>query len=277
MKILVTGANGYIGSKVVDQLIEMKHIVIATDFANNNINPKAIYICKNIFEENKDYYSFFDRPDVCIHLAWRDGFVHNSEKHLTDLSNHYAFLSNLIDNGLKHLVVMGTMHEIGFYEGKVDENTPTNPLSLYGISKNCLRLSLQIKAKDITFQWLRAYYIFGDDLFGNSIFCKLRQANAKGITTFPFTTGTNKYDFIHINDLAKQIAVSATQDKIVGIINCCSGTPISLANKIEDYIKTNNLNIKLNYGAYPDRPYDSKIIYGDNTKINEIMESSIKK
>ena len=44
MKILVTGANGYIGSKVVDLLCQQGFEVIATDVDGNHINKKAIYV-----------------------------------------------------------------------------------------------------------------------------------------------------------------------------------------------------------------------------------------
>lgn len=276
MKILVTGANGYIGSRVVKQLLDDGAQVIATDIDNKYIDQRAFFIQANIFEYKENWYEFFGTPDVCLHLAWRDGFVHNSLRHIQDLSNHFNFLVNLMDNGLKQVACMGTMHEIGYHEGAIDENTICNPLSQYGVAKNALRKSLELyaKQKEVKFQWLRAYYIFGDDLYGNSIFCKIRQAVRDGKSTFPFTTGKNKYDFIHINDLAKQISKSVMQDKILGIINVCSGNPISLAEQIEWYIAKNNLPIKLDYGKYPDRPYDSPCVYGDNTKIKQIMEEN---
>lgn len=277
MKILVTGANGYIGSKVVKRLCDYGVDVVATDFNSNNIDSRAKFICANIFESKENWYNFFDNPDVCLHLAWRDGFVHNSDKHMLDLSNHYLFLTNLIKNGLKQIAVMGTMHEVGYWEGAIDENTPCNPLSQYGIAKNALRKSIELFSKQYNciFQWLRAFYIFGEDAFGNSIFCKIRQAVMKGQSTFPFTSGRNEYDFIHIDELANQIAKCVMQNKIIGIINCCSGKPISLAEKIEWYIKSNNLDITLDYGKYPDRPYDSPCIYGENYKIKKIMEEDL--
>ena len=64
------------------------------------------------------------------------------------------------------------------------------------------------------------------------------------------------------------------QDKVLGIINCCSGKPVSLAEQIEWYIAHNNLPIKLDYGKYPDRPYDSPCVYGDNKKIDLIIKNS---
>ena len=184
----------------------------------------------------------------------------------------------MIDGGLKQLAVMGTMHEVGYWEGAIDENTPCKPMSQYGIAKNELRQSLELYAlnKSCKFMWLRAYYIYGDDLYGNSIFCKIRQAVKEGKTTFPFTTGKNKYDFIHIDELAKQIAMCSLQDKVLGIINCCSGKPVSLAEQIEWYRAHNKLPISLEYGKYPDRPYDSPCVYGDNEKIRKIISFSFK-
>lgn len=275
MKILVTGANGYIGSKVVKQLCDYGAKVIACDFNNKNIDKRATFVEANIFDYQKNWFNFFDKPDVCIHLAWRDGFVHDSEKHLSDLPLHFAFLTNLIDNGLPTIVCMGTMHEVGYWNGAIDENTPCNPMSKYGIAKNELRKSLQLYVlnKPCNLMWLRAYYIYGDDLYGNSIFCKIRQSVIDGKTVFPFTTGKNLYDFIHIDELAKQIAMCAMQDKVLGIINCCSGKPVSLAHQVEWYIKINKLPITLEYGKFPDRPYDSPCVYGNNTKIKTIIRN----
>lgn len=275
MKILVTGANGYIGAKVIKELCDLGYEVVATDFKNNNIDSRARYINANLFDGKEDWFSFFDKPDVCLHLAWRDGFVHNSDKHMLDLSNHYRFITNLINNGLTHVAVMGSMHEVGYHEGAIDENTPCNPLSQYGIAKNALRKSIELYASqhNCKFQWLRGYYIFGDDLYGNSIFCKIRQAAKDGKETFPFTTGKTKYDFIKDDDLAKYIALTITQSEVLGVVNICSGKPVSLADQIEWYIKTNKLPIKLEYGKYPDRPYDSPCIYGDNTKLLKIISN----
>lgn len=45
----------------------------------------------------------------------------------------------MIEGGLPQLSVMGTMHEVGYWEGAITEDTPTNPTSLYGIAKNALR------------------------------------------------------------------------------------------------------------------------------------------
>lgn len=274
MKVLVTGANGYIGRHVVKSLLDKGADVIACDIVTNEVDERAKRKTLNLFDlPEGNVFEQLGSPDVCLHMAWRNGFIHNAPTQMGDLSAHYKFLTALIDGGLKQLAVMGTMHEVGYWEGAIDENTPCNPISMYGIAKDALRraMILYCKQKDCILQWLRAYYILGDDKKNNSIFCKLLLAAEEGKETFPFTTGKNRYDFITVDDLANQLSAAAMQKDVVGIINCCTGIPMSLADRVEQFIKDNNLNIKLEYGAFPDRPYDSPIIYGNATKIKMII------
>ncbi len=273
-KILVTGAGGYIGRHIVEELLKREDIeVIATDLFIDGIDKRANIKQIDIFSGSKEIFKELGEPDVVLHMAWKDGFVHNSDAHMEFLSKHYEFIKNMVNGGLKHIAVMGTMHEVGYYEGAIDENTPTNPISMYGIAKDSLRRSTQLllKDKDVVFQWLRAYYIYGDDKKNNSIFAKLIKAEEEGKEYFPFTTGKNKYDFIKVDELAKQICACITQDEINGIINCCTGKPVSLAEKVEGFIKENNFKIKLKYGAFRDRAYDSPAVWGDSTKIEKII------
>ena len=273
MKVVVTGAAGYIGRHVVKELLNMGHQVVAVDFSHKDIDERAEFSNVAIFSGDRDIYEQLGKPDACIHMAWKDGFVHNSQEHMKNLSSHFRFLIDMAEAGCKNISVMGTMHEVGFWEGKIDENTPCNPLSQYGIAKNALRQSLLLATKDLDVNifWLRAYYILGDDTKNSSIFTKLLQAAEDGKKEFPFTTGQTKYDFIDVKRLAKMIAVASTQSKYTGIINVCTGNPVSLADRVEEFIKEHNLDIKLKYGAFPERPYDSKIVYGDSTKIEKIM------
>ena len=275
-RVLVTGANGYIGRKVVDALLALGYKVTATDFKCDQINKKADCVEIDLFNNNANLYELFLKPDRLIHLAWKDGFNHNASSHIEFLPKHFAFVKSLIDAGVKNIAVMGSMHEVGFYEGEVNENTACNPLSLYGISKNALRQSLMVlnKNNDFNLYWLRGYYIFGNDEKNHSIFTKLLEKEAQGEKLFPFTTGENQYDFISIENLALEIALASVQDEVKGIINVCSGKPISLKDMVESFIKENDLKIRLNYGVFPSRPYDSKIIYGDSSKIKQIVKNS---
>lgn len=276
MKVLVTGANGYIGRHVVKALLDKGAEVIACDIRTDEVDSRAERKDLNLFAlPDGNVFEQLGSPDVCLHMAWRNGFVHNSPTQMGDLSSHYNFLTAMIDGGLKQLAVMGTMHEVGYWEGAIDENTPCNPISMYGIAKDALRRSMiqYTNQKGCILQWLRAYYILGDDKKNNSIFCKLLNAAEEGKKTFPFTTGKNKYDFINVDELAHLISASVMQSEVTGIINVCKGNPISLAERVEQFILEHNLDIKLEYGAFPDRPYDSPCEYGDATKINVILNN----
>ncbi|WP_077071182.1 NAD-dependent epimerase/dehydratase family protein [Mailhella massiliensis] len=276
MKILVTGANGYIGAHVVSYLLEhTSHEVVAVDFADTWVDSRATFLSRNILAdaENPSLYEELGRPEALIHLAWRNGFDHKAESHITDLPGHYLFLKNMIDAGTKSVSVMGSMHEVGYYEGVVTENTPCAPLSLYGIGKNALRQSLLLYAegREVSVKWLRAYYILGDNARNKSIFSRILGWEKEGKKTFPFTRGTNKYDFISVEKLAEQIAEASVQNTVEGIINVCSGTPVALKDMVEKFIEENGLGIRPEYGVFPDRKYDSPAIWGDCSKINAIL------
>jgi dTDP-6-deoxy-L-talose 4-dehydrogenase (NAD+) len=121
------------------------------------------------------------------------------------------------------------------------------------------------------FQWLRAYYILGDDLRSQSLFSKILTWESEGRQTFPFTSGLNKYDFIAVQDLARQIAHSVSQTSVVGVIDCCSGQPVALRDKVTSFLIEHGLSIRPVYGAYPDRAYDSPAVWGSTEKIDLIM------
>jgi len=272
MKVLVTGANGYLGQGIVSHLLNNGHEVVAADRIIDQVDNRANCISCDLFDV-EDPYVFFEKPDVLLHLAWRDGFVHYSDSHIADLSKHYQFMKKFAESDVEMIVGVGSMHEIGFYEGSIKEDTPCNPITPYGISKNALRelTSMLCVQKGKKYQWLRGFYIVGNSQYGSSIFSKITAAESEGKKQFPFTTGQNQYDFIDYEDFCEQVARAITQTKILGVINICSGYPEKLADRVERFIRENGYHIKLKYGAFPDRLYDSKAVWGDGTKINSIM------
>lgn len=274
--ILVTGAAGYIGRHVIKTALDMGHRVIAADFAFKGVDERAEFCDVPLFSGDKNIYKALGSPDVCIHLAWRDGFRHNASSHMKDLSSHVVFCNNMAAGGLPLLTVMGTMHEVGYWEGAITADTPCAPQSQYGIAKNALRQSLMLSlpAAGCRLHWLRAYYITGDEAHGSSIFAKITQAELDGKKTFPFTTGKNKYDFIDVDRLAQMIVAASVQDKVGGIINVCTGQPQSLADRVEQFLREKQYKIRLDYGAFPDRPYDSPGVWGDPAQINAILQDA---
>lgn len=276
LRVLVTGAGGYIGRFAVNALMKRGCHVIAADIRPIEGCTASEQVVCDIFSGEENMYEKLGSPDVLLHMAWLDGFKHNSPRHIEYLPKHMAFIKSMLDGGLKQAALMGTMHEAGYFEGEIDENTPCNPLSYYGIAKNALRQALSVLFKDYegaVLQWLRAYYIIGDDINGNSIFSKICKAELEGKEEFPFNSGKNKYDFISIEELADQISAAVTQSEVSGIINCCSGKPVALADRVEQFIKEKGFKIKLKYGAFPDRPYDSPAVWGSREKIDIILKN----
>lgn len=274
MKILVTGSNGYLGQGIVKNILDKNVQVLAVDIKTEKIDKRAQIIKTDIFDLENPYEAL-NRPDVLLHLAWRDGFVHDSDVHIDDLPKHYHFIKKMISSGVDRVTIMGSMHEIGFYEGCVHENTPCNPMNLYGIAKVALKNAIEELAQknNTNFQWLRGYYIVGNSKTGNSIFSKITQAESNNKKEFPFTMGQNQFDFLDYQSFCDRVAETVCQDEINGIIDICSGKPEKLADRVEKFIIDNHYHIKLKYGAYPDRLYDSKAIWGDNKKIIQILKN----
>ena len=274
LHVLVTGGLGYIGRHVLQALHkENVKVTIATNHSNSEKSEFGDILSFNVFDYNENIFNDTGCPDIVINLAWKDGFFHNNLSHYSFANAQFHFIHNMLKGGLKHIATAGTMHEIGYYVGAVDENTPTNPFNNYGIAKNYLqRAQCQLcKQYDAVDQWLRCYYITGDDNKNNSVFTKLLKAEKDGKKEFPMTDGEVLFDFIDVNLLGEYIVKVALQNNINGIINCCSGAPISLKSKINDFITTNHLKIKPAWGEFPTRSYDSRAIWGDTSKLAKIL------
>ena len=96
--ILVTGAAGYIGRHVVKNALDRGYRVIAADFNFKGVDERAEFCDVPLFGGDADLYRKLGSPDVCIHLAWRDGFRHNSAAHMKDGS---AIVQSLIQRGFQ--------------------------------------------------------------------------------------------------------------------------------------------------------------------------------
>jgi nucleoside-diphosphate-sugar epimerase len=271
---LVTGGSGYVGPHVVRSLLARGYRVstMTRPGGRSSTVEGSHQLSGDILSPDFDAQSLDARFDVVVHLAWRDGFTHNSPAHMGDLSAHYRFLTESVPRLADRLVALGTMHEVGYWHGAIDAGTPTNPTSQYGVAKDALRRSLPLALPEsFSAAWARCYYILGDDRRNRSIFTRLLEAADAGKTDFPFTSGTNQYDFIDVAQLGDQIAALAGAWDVTGVVNTCSGHPRSLADQVEEFIAANDLGIRLNYGAFPDRPYDSPAVWGDASTIAGVM------
>lgn len=263
MRVLVTGSDGYIASGVVDELLARGCEVVGWGLhATGKEAPGYYEWTADIISVGEDEIRAVG-ADTLVHLAWRNGFRHTDASHVDDLPGHYHFLERALAAGISRICVMGTMHEVGYYEGAVDADTPCRPTAPYGVAKNALRqLFLPMcEAASAEGLWMRGFYLVSADGRGESIFSKIVRAAESGQRTFPFTSGKPKYDFLPYKRFCELTADEVLSDD-TGVVNICSGRPVSLAEEVESFIRDNNLNIKLEYGAYPDRPYDSPALWG---------------
>ncbi|WP_218035966.1 NAD(P)-dependent oxidoreductase [Sphingobium sp. 15-1] len=272
----MTGAGGYIGTHVVRALADRGTEVLALHRGNAQIDSRAREIVSDFALLDVGKLVAEEGLECVVHLAWSDGFSHDSPAHIDNLPDHVRFVRALVDAGVRHFVGLGTMHEVGYWEGMITEASPNAPRSLYGIAKNALREAarLEIVKAGGVFQWLRVYYILGDDQRNKSLFSKIIGWEAEGKESFPFTMGLSKHDFIQVDDLADQIAQAALQSAVTGVIDCCSGEPVALRDKVEQFIAGQGLAIRPQYGAFPDRAYDSPAVWGSREKIDLILSGT---
>jgi len=280
MKYLVTGATGFIGNYVIMELLRKGIHVIATSRNENKARQfpwfsKVAYIPCNLNENKSDFFSHFTQPDCMIHLAW-DGLPNYNELYHFEkvMPANYKFIKNMVQHGLKHLVVTGTCQEYGLINGCLSENLETRPGTPYALAKDTLREFLEqlIKKYPITFQWLRLFYIYGDGQSKHSLFSQLMEAVQKRERVFNMSGGEQLRDYLHVKKVADYIVAVSIQNKVQGILNCCSGNPISVLRQVKKILGKNESSIRLNLGYYPYPDYEPMAFWGDNNKLLEIFK-----
>lgn len=278
MKVLITGATGFIGNHVINEFLKYDFDIIAT---SRNIDKakkmswfdKVAYIQCDLNSSNTDFYELFKKPNLLIHLAWEGLPNYNELFHIEkNLYSNYYFIKNMIENGLKKISVIGTCLEYGLKNGCINENTETSPVTSYGLAKDSLRKFVEELKKhyDFNYNWIRLFYIYGSEQ-KNSIFSQLNTALRNNENVFNMSGGEQLRDYLPVEKVGEYIVKISIQDKINGIFNCCSGQPISIRKLIENYLQEKKQDILLNLGYYPYLSYEPFAFWGDNTKLKEVL------
>lgn len=278
MKVAVTGADGFIGRHVLKELAQRSVEVIAVIKPNHPPLPDfpgEKLIEMDIHAPPENAFDIMGCPDALIHLAWGGLPNYRSPHHFEqELPAQYRFLKTLITCGLKKLVVSGTCFEYGMQSGALAETLPPCPDNPYGFAKDALRSQLEyLKAQSpFDLSWGRLFYLYGEGQAENSLYPQLCKAVKRGDSTFPMSGGEQLRDYLPVGEVARILVDLALLVKNAGVVNICSGRPVSVRNLVEQWIGENGWQISLELGRYPYPDYEPMAFWGDRHKLDKLLE-----
>lgn len=257
--ILVTGGAGFIGSHIVDELINNSYKVIIADNLSTgrmeNINGSAIFYNIDIKDKTKLESLFINNKiKYIIHLAAQASVGYSMKYPICDANENIISSLNLIElakkYNIKKLIVSSTAAVYG--EPKylpIDENHDTNPSSYYGLSK--LTMEKYIELSNIDYIIFRFSNVYGPrqipqgeagvvSIFMDS-FIKNNEINI-------FGDGNQTRDFIYVKDIAKILFLSIKNENITKeVINISSNVSISINELYKKLKYITKKDLKVNY------------------------------
>ena len=273
MKVLLTGATGFIGSHVLKQLedAEIDFIVAGRtrpaaytgDFIETDL--LQVGISKDVIQ--------LARVSHLIHLAWytEHGAYWKSPLNLRWVDATVQLTEAFCLAGGKQMVLAGTCAEYDWSYGYCNEaNTPLNPASLYGKAKDVTRrLVTAICAEhQVTCSWGRVFLPYGPGEDSRRLIPALMNVfdgkrDPFGVNASPFR------DFLHVEDVAAGF-LTLLQKGSAGDFNICSGQPVQITEVVKLLARSRNVDPKLVLGLTANRPGEPALLIGDNQKIMQL-------
>lgn len=226
-KILVTGAAGFMGSHLVDSLLDLGHEVYGVDDLSGgymeNVNPKSNFT-KLDLQEKVATQEYIDgvKPELVFHLAAdaTEGRSQFTPINCT-MRNYVAYLNLLIPcikNGMKKMVLTSSMSVYGAQKAPFSEDMERKPEDIYAISKAAMEHATEILSDVHGFKYtiIRPHNVYGSrqnlaDPYRNviAIFinCLLQDKHY-----YIYGEGTQKRAFSYIDDFTPYIIKAGMDD-----------------------------------------------------------------
>ncbi|HXZ09390.1 MAG TPA: NAD(P)-dependent oxidoreductase [Paraburkholderia sp.] len=280
-RIAITGATGFIGRHVLEELASRDLEVVATtrgEPATSPVFANVRWVKFDLSSAGADAFDALGQPDILIHLAWGGLPNYRALRHFElELPAHYAFLQHLTRAGLKSLLVAGTCLEYGLRSGALSETDPTSPITPYGFAKDTLRRQLEYLQRDpdcaFKLTWARLFFMHGEGQAGTSLFPQLRHAVERGEPSFRMSGGEQLRDYLSVAQVAQTLVELALKQQDTGPVNVSSGTPRSVRGMVEQWLRENDWNIALDLGHYPYPDYEPMAFWGLRHKLDRVLET----
>ncbi|MCI0746960.1 MAG: NAD(P)-dependent oxidoreductase [Verrucomicrobia subdivision 3 bacterium] len=228
MRILVTGASGFIGGAFTRLAVNAGHEVIAllrSPASGVTAGPGMHAVRGDLANIPTDEIAGF-RPDVCLHAAW----ITTPSVYLESAANQQyvewslTFVDAMRRIGVRRFVVLGTCVEYDGGRGPLSEAvSPIAPKSVYARAKNALRVALekQAHATDIELCWARIFYPYGPGEHPERLCSSVIRRLLKGDTVKIMTADSIK-DYIHVDDVASAL-LTVIEMRYAGALNVGRG------------------------------------------------------
>lgn len=270
MNVLVTGASGFVGRHVVAALLARGHAITAV--ARNAGKARALpwfgevrFVQCDVHRDHERLWTLSPRPEVLVHLAWPGLPNYRDAFHLEEnLPAELRLLRGAVAAGVPRLVIAGTCLEYGLQEGALAVTSDTRPVTPYGLAKDTVRKALELlqARTPFTLQWVRLFYMYGAGQNPNSLLSQLDRAIDEGRHEFDMSPGDQLRDYLPVEEVAACFAKVVEDASIRGVINCCSGRPVSVRELVERRCAERGAKLKLNLGRYAYPDYEPREFWG---------------